>query len=137
MAVRVDDIVGTWLLVHDDFEGLLNIRSPDQRQVAEDPPCSYESWVIDGDYEMWGAPPTRAVRGSFQGQDPYWQVAAPCPESKHIIRFTIDFPGEPPQPFDGYVFTHLRQRMAGFTWWRGLPFGWFATKQGVRPNEWE
>jgi hypothetical protein len=42
-------------------------------------------------------------------------VAAQCPESRHLVRFTIDFPGEPPQPFDGYVFTHLRQRMAGFT----------------------
>jgi hypothetical protein len=100
MTVRVDDIVGAWLLVHDDFEGLLNIRPPDQRRVAEDPPCSYESWTIDGDYQMWGAPPVRSVHGTFQGQDPYWQVAAQCPESRHLVRFTIDFPGEPPQPFE-------------------------------------
>jgi hypothetical protein len=73
-----------------------------------------------------GAP--LAVSGRVGGRDPSVR-GQQCGQSDHGISFTIAFPGAPPQPFQGYFFTQAGPaHLAGFTWWQGLPFGWFADK---------
>ena len=66
-------------------------------------------------------------RASIQWRRERW--AALPTQSYHGITFTIAFPGGPPQPFKGYIFTQSGPAyLAGFTWWQGLPFGWYAAK---------
>ena len=128
MAVRMDDLIGTWDMVHDDWVGVLTIDAPDQRLNSIDGACAYSSYVVDGTYVgVSGA--TRSVRGWFQGRDGNWRRSQPCPSSNHKFSFTIDFDPVNPQPFEGYLFTWERRRMAGFTWWVGIPFGWYAKKR--------
>lgn len=120
---------GTWAMWHDNWPGTLTIYPPDQELVAEDPPCTYTYMPFSGSYEPGGGGPALAVSGTIGGQDPN-QQGHECPQSDHKIVFTIAFPGAPPQPFQGYIFTQAGPgRLAGYTWWAGLPFGWFAEKQ--------
>jgi hypothetical protein len=115
-------------MVHDDWPGTLVINPPDQRLCGIDGSCTYCSWVVDGTYT--GATGVgRFVHGTFQGQDTNRRRAEPCPNSDHRIAFTIAFDPSNPQPFEGYVFTWEKKTLAGYTWWAGIPFGWYARKR--------
>jgi hypothetical protein len=116
-------------MVHDDWSGVLEIFPPDQHQQAVDGNCTYSYYVLSG---KWTDPQgvSHPMAGVFQGRDPNVQSGDACAQSSHMLNFAIDFGNqEPAQQFYGYVFTHQNRRMAGFTWWHGLPFGWFATKR--------
>ena len=62
----------------------------------------------------------------------------PIPEATdwpdYKMQFFIDFSNTPStaddQRFDGYLFTHNRNQMAGLTWWGSTPYGFFAQKTG-------
>ena len=121
-----NDVVGTWRMNHDGWIGTLTILPYDQIQNAVDGNCTYRYVIIGGRY-VGSDGHSSAVRGSVGGQDPL--APGPCPQQRHKVRFTIAFPGMPPQRFEGYVFNQRPRFMAGYTWWSGIPFGWFAEKQ--------
>jgi hypothetical protein len=126
--VSVADLTGQWDMVHDDWTGVLTFNPSDQHVVGIAGPCQFDSWKIDGSYVQSGGTPLW-VTGEFEGEDANRRTNEQCKHSPHLIRFTIAFPGPPPQPFEGYMFTHQARRMAGYTWWEGIPFGWTATKR--------
>ncbi|MBC7235808.1 MAG: hypothetical protein H5T69_08200 [Chloroflexi bacterium] len=53
----------------------------------------------------------------------------------HQVEFYIDFPDTPDrgddQRFQGFLFTHTRDALAGVTWWHGTPFGFYARSDGA------
>ena len=116
-------VVGTWDMVHDDWPGTLVINPPDQRSCGQSGSCTYCSYVIDGWYTN-GSRQTYFVRGTFQGQDKNRRTSERCKASDHRISFTINS-----QTFEGYIFTWGQRTMAGYTWWQGIPFAWFAEKR--------
>ncbi len=128
MAVTITDLVGIWNMVHDDWAGTLVIRPPDQRQNIVDGACVHQRYVIDGTY-TGGDGVARAVRGTFQGRDGRRRRGEACTVSDHLVEFTIAFEAAAPQSFEGYLFTHQRRTLAGYTWWEGIPFGWYARKR--------
>lgn len=128
MAIEIADLVGFWNMVHDDWEGRLVVNPTDRQGTETEDACAFSYWLINGTW-TGGDGQTKSMRGTFQGRDVVRRTDEPCPESPHFVQFLIDFTnGEPPQVFEGYLFTHQKQRMAGYTWWRGVPFGWFAIK---------
>lgn len=129
LAAGVGDLSGFWTMVHDDWRGTLQINPSDQLRYARDGSCTYRYYAIDGWYTR-GDGVRRWMRGTFGGRDTNRRDGAPCPQTAHLIRFTVDFGnGGPAQPFEGYLFTRQGRTMSGYTWWQGTPFGWFATKQ--------
>jgi len=127
MPIRIHDIVGTWDTVIDDWRGVLVLRPSDQELNEIDGGCTYTSYTLDGAY-TGGDGRGVAVRGYAGGHDLNSRVGS-CRQSDHYLSFTIAFPGDPPQPFNGYIFTHQWRTMAGYTWWHGTPFGWYARKR--------
>ncbi len=124
----IEDIAGIWDMVHDGMGGTLKINPSDQRHNAIEGNCTYNYNVIEGNYNQ-GNGASLQMHGTFGGKDVNNRSNAPCKQSDHLISFTIHFPPDPPQQFTGYLFTHNKKTMAGFTWWKGIPFGWFATKR--------
>lgn len=119
---------GTWDMVHDGWRGTLAQYPADQQHVSVDGPCRFSSSVISGTYtDSQGR--RYDVRGSFGVKDEARRTHEQCKQSDHLVRFTVAFPGEPPQEFTGYLFTRQSGMMAGFTWWRGTPFGWYASRR--------
>ncbi|MDH5558615.1 MAG: hypothetical protein OEZ03_14795 [Alphaproteobacteria bacterium] len=57
---------------------------------------------------------------------------------RHRIVFWVDFNNTPnnrndDQMFDGYMMTQTKNAIAGITWWRNIPFGFYAdNKQPIR-----
>jgi hypothetical protein len=124
----INDFVGTWDIVHDDWRGTLVINPSDQKQKAVDGECTYTYWIITGTYTGNDGTPQQ-VRGTFGGRDPNRRANEACKQSDHIAQFTISPTNQPPQPFVGYLFTHQHRTLAGYTWWQGIPFGWYAVKR--------
>jgi hypothetical protein len=128
MAVEISDLVGTWDMVHDDWEGKLTINPTDQQLQEVDGACTFTYWVVSGTW-MSTDGIARPVNGTFQGHDIMHRTEDKCPSSSHLVQLAMEFGnGEPVQIFEGYVFTHKKRRMAGYTLWHGLPFGWYAIK---------
>src|SRR3954462_13840203 len=111
---------------HDGWHGTLVINPTDQGFSAVEGNCTYHGYRIDGKWSS--GPNSYAVRGTLGGKDVQRRAGEACPASEHKVVFTVAFPGLPPQPFEGYIYTHERRRMAGLTWWQGVPFGWSAAK---------
>jgi len=125
----VNDMIGVWDMVHDDWRGALTIKPSDQRLIGNDDVCTYTSWVIEGSYVQEGSTVSSSMHGTFGGEDTNSRISSPCKQTGHLISFTINFPNAKPQQFTGYLFTHNKRTMAGYTWWEGIPFGWYATKR--------
>ncbi len=119
---------GTWHMVHDNWVGALTIAVSPVVTTRSEGSCTYTSHRVSGTYVPDGGGSTLAVAGRVGGKDVY-QRGHVCPQSDHLITFTVAFPGAPPQPFRGYMFTQAGPaQIAGLTWWQGLPFGWLATR---------
>ncbi len=125
----INNLIGIWDMVHDDWRGTLVINPPTQILNGVVGPCTFTSHVIDGTYTTSNNPQPLTMRGTLGGQDGNQQTGQPCPQSDHLLEFTIAFPGQPPQRFSGYFFTHQSQGMAGLTWWNDIPFGWYAIRR--------
>jgi hypothetical protein len=119
---------GTWHMVHDNWRGTLVLSVSDRQFTQDAPPCHFTFRRVQGTYTPDGGGVPLAVVGRVGGRDNS-QRQHDCPQSDHRISLTIEFPGAPPQPFQGYYFTQAGpMRLAGLTWWQGLPFGWYAEK---------
>lgn len=129
MAPNMHRLAGTWKMDHDGWQGTLVINPSDQAFNEVDGLCVYHGFTIDGTWTGSDGAPL-GVNGSFGGHDVNHRTGEECPASDHKTVFTIAFPGAPPQTFEGYIFTHETGRMAGLTWWHGIPFAWTATKTG-------
>lgn len=120
---------GTWHMIHDNWVGTLVLTVSEHVVVRDVPPCQFTFNRVHGTYTPSSGGGPFAVMGRAGGRDPGIRSGQPCPQSDHGISFTIALPGAPPQPFKGYIFTQPGPSyLAGFTWWQGLPFGWFADK---------
>jgi len=120
---------GTWHMIHDNWVGTLVLTVSDHAVTRRVPPCVFTFKRVYGTYTPAGGGTPLAVSGRVGGRDVSVRSGQPCPQSDHGINFTIAFPGSPPQPFKGYFFTQAGPAyLAGLTWCRGLPFGWFADK---------
>ena len=127
MSTFSNAIAGTWHLDHDGWQGTLVINPPDQAYNEIDGNCTFHYERFSGAWSG-GAGNRLAVTGTIGGRDVNRRAGEPCPSSAHKCVFTIAFPGAAPQRFEGYVYTHELSRMAGLTWWQGLPFAWSASK---------
>lgn len=125
-ARPIDAISGTWDMVHDDWQGTLYIDPPDQRHTAVGH-CTYSYYVLSGTYTDSNGN-VHTVSGTLGGLDHYSQTGSACPRSDHMVQLTIRFPGNS-QRFVGYLFTHNERTLAGYTWWQGTTFGWYARKR--------
>lgn len=128
-AKPIFDVAGNWNMIHDDWRGTLVIYQPSGFYQYVEPwtQCNYGYYGFTGTY-TGNDGIARTVRGTFGGKDENMQNGSTCKQSDHLIKFTIAFPNTTPQSFVGYLFTHQRRTMAGYTWWQGIPFGWSANK---------
>ena len=131
-------ISGNWNMIHDDWKGTLVIYPPDQigqyTEVVYGIPCTYSYYSWSGTYTSSNGI-TYDARGTWGGKDnnlttfkPHW----PCKSSNTIVDFKVSFNPSAPQRFVGYLSTQGRNMntgiMAGYTWWSGYPFGWYAVR---------
>jgi hypothetical protein len=124
-AYQKSDFAGQWEQNHDGWMGDLSLHSVE------------DHW-LDSLPNMEGA-----YQGSTGGEHTsYGYVRTwyyPIPEATdwpdYKMRFFIDFPDTPStaddQKFEGYLFTHSRNYMAGLTWWSGIPYGFYAHKSST------
>lgn len=123
------DFSGSYGMNHDGWQGTLELKAS------------------SGDYIEQIA----SVSGTYTGQDnlehyvrgyvrtpTYMLPASWGPD--HKISFYIDFmdtyfQGADDQQFDGYLFTHTKDAMAGVTWWNKIPFGFYLTRDGLTVSD--
>lgn len=120
-------IAGTWQMDHDGWQGALVLNPPDAGHDQVNASCTFHYYRFTGTWSG-GVGSNLAVIGRIGGRDGRRRTGETCPASDHKFTFTIAFPGAAPQPFEGYIFTHELSKMAGYTWWQGMPFAWFASK---------
>lgn len=129
-GITSSDILGpygsVWEIHWDGWEGTLVLRPPTWASYLEQGTNRYAvryEILVDPQDEVEG------MRGPG-----YVGVKS---QLKHRIVFWVDFNRTPKVPkddqrFDGYIFTQTikklgKQAMAGVTWWKGIPFGFYAT----------
>jgi hypothetical protein len=122
----VEFLRGTWDMDHDGWKGTLVVNRIWNSRVEKIGTCGYPVWDISGTYTGQDGK-QYAMTGKIGGQDPNDRNPS-CKRSDHKVRFTIAFPGNN-QAFEGYVFTWTKNAIAGYTWWSGRPFGWYAKKR--------
>jgi hypothetical protein len=127
MAITVSDLVGDWEMNHDNWKGVLSLTSIGEENTIEEGRCSYTTVLFSGTWTgVSGA--SHPVSGELGGKDNHSRLEKDCPKSAHFLKFTVDFT-EAPQVFEGYIYTHEENAMAGLTWWRGMTFGWSAVRK--------
>lgn len=103
------DWTGTYTMNHDGWEGTLVIEDT-KRDCTHSPWCSLNMSYIDTEGNRRRAAISRFSRD--------WQS----------ITFQIRF-SQHTQPFEGYLFSHDKNFLAGTTVWNDKTFGFYAKKQ--------
>lgn len=131
-GIAGSDILGpygsVWKIVWDGWEGRLVLRPA--------------PWVTQSYLETGGKKYSVRYKILVNPQDKIDGLQGPGytgrnSSLRHRIVFWVDFDNTPrnladDQRFDGYVFTKTikklgKQAMAGVTWWKSIPFGFYAT----------
>lgn len=102
--VTFDSYAGTWAMSHDGWRGTLTIGN-----VGSD--GRFTGTYIGHDGR------SLSVSGAVDASN------------RRRIQFTIPFEPASPQAFTGYLFSWERGMMSGHTLWRGVPFGFVASRQ--------
>ena len=133
MAISVQDLEGYWDMNHDDWQGVLQLEGTgiSSSAITDGPngSCTYYSSLLRGTWTGSSGHAQPVIAFHLGGADRNRQRNESCPASGHRVQFQIEFDPRDPQRFEGYVFTNSKAAMAGYTWWSGIPFGWFATKR--------
>ncbi len=121
-SFQKDDFAGFWNQIHDGWPGTLSM-TPVPGDYIESIPN------MDGDYY-----PSAGGDHNAYGYVRTWYYPIPVSNSwqDYMMRFFIDFADttstSDDQRFEGYLFTHDRDTMAGLTWWGDTPYGFYAHK---------
>ena len=104
------DWMGGYAMDHDGHQGTLTIAS------------SPRHCIVAGCIDL-------IARYVDQRGDSFPVAVTAFDENGQHLGLTIDFPGSP-QPFDLYIFSFEKTRLAGTTVWQGRTFGVTATRTG-------
>jgi hypothetical protein len=104
VRIRTEDFAGRWFACDDGWLGTLTL-------------------AVDGEQSLSG------TFASERFHEDYRVTALSGVAGPHAVRFTIhDFNWLPEQHYEGHLFTGSRGAMAGNSLWKGVPFGFFATR---------
>lgn len=119
---QMEDFSGYWSQNHDGWKGALSLKPVFEEYIESIP-------NMDGDYF-----PAAGGDHKAYGFVRTWFYPIPVADTwpDYMMRFFIDFADttstSDDQRFEGYLFTHNREIMAGLTWWGGIPYGFYSTK---------
>ena len=113
------DFLGDYVMNHDGWPGALQLWAlPDNGTLTVA--------NVGGSYTDWSGK-THGVYGHVR------TAGHPVAGPDHKITFYIDLSDTPAntaddQQFEGYLFTHNKEAIAGLTWWHTTPFGFYALR---------